>query len=510
MQAMNLATILARHARSHGDRCAVIFEGQRLTWRDLDHRVNRAAQALAALGVGRGDAVAFVLPNGLELLELYWACARLGAVSVPLSPMLRGPGLAALIADSGARCVIAHCEVLGAVDAVRDALPAVAAEHYLSVGAGDAEGWRDYTALCAEAPPSTPPDAGVRADDVFNIIYSSGTTGLPKGIVLSHQVRAWYGALFSGCFRLTPESVVLQTGSLVFNGALLMMFACFHAGATLVLHRQFDPRAFIDTVEAEGVSHCMLVPAQTIAVLRAPAFDPARLASLSMLLSLGAPMLRQHKDELAACLPGRFHELYGLTEGFVTILDRDDAARKPDSVGVPPPLFEMRIVDDQGRDLPPGEVGEIIGRGPILMQGYHRRPDLTAEAVRDGWLHSGDLGRVDDHGFLYLVDRKKDLIISAGVNVYPRDIEEILATHPAVRECAVFGVPDARRGETPVAAVLLREGATVTGVALAEWLNARVAAAYQRVREVRILDDFPRSTAGKTLKRTLREHWQDG
>ncbi|HRQ65657.1 MAG TPA: class I adenylate-forming enzyme family protein [Xanthomonadaceae bacterium] len=507
---MNLATILARNARSHGDRCAVVFDGQRLTWRELDGRVNRLGHALAALGIGRGDAVAFVLPNGLELLALYWACARLGAVSVPLSPMLRGAGLASLIADSGARCVIAHRDVLAAVDAARDALSGVSVGHFLSVDAYHASGWRDLATLCAEAPPTALPDAGVGADDAFNIIYSSGTTGLPKGIVLSHGVRAWYGALFSGCFRIAPESMVLQTGSLVFNGALLMMFACFHAGATLVLHRGFDASAFIDAVEAERVSHCMLVPAQTIAVLRTPGFEPERLASLSMLLSLGAPMLRQYKDELAACLPGRYHELYGLTEGFVTVLDRGDVARKPDSVGVPLPLFEMRIVDDEGHDVSPGEVGEIIGRGPILMQGYHRQPDLTAAAIRDGWLYSGDLGRVDADGFLHLVDRKKDLIISAGINVYPRDIEEILATHPAVRECAVFGVADDRRGETPVAAVLLHDGETVTAIALAEWLNARVAAAYQRVREVRIQDDFPRSTAGKTLKRELRERWQDG
>jgi long-chain acyl-CoA synthetase len=504
---MNLATILAGHARHHGERCAVVCAGQRLSWRDLDARVNRAARVLAGVGVRKGDAVAFVLPNGLELLTLYWACARLGAVAVPLSPMLREAGLASLLADSGAVSVVAHAGLLDALDAVRTQMEAIPPESWLSVAATPRPGWRDFTALCAAAAEVPLTEADLSPDHAFNIIYSSGTTGLPKGIVLSHEVRAWYGALFSASFRLTPRSVVLQTGSLVFNGALLMMFACFHAGATLVLEPRFEAAAFLDRAEAERATHCMLVPAQTIAVLRDPGFAPDRLASLEMLLSLGAPMLKEHKDELSRLLPGRYHELYGLTEGFVTILDRDDFARKSDSVGVPPPLFEMRIVDEQGREVAPGEVGEIVGRGPILMQGYHRRPQQTAEAIRDGWLHTGDLGRVDADGFLYLVDRKKDLIISAGVNVYPRDIEEVLATHPAVREVAVFGVPDAKRGETPVAAVLLRAGAAATGAELAAWLNARVAAGYQRVREVRVLEDFPRSSAGKTLKRELRARW---
>jgi acyl-CoA synthetase (AMP-forming)/AMP-acid ligase II len=504
---MNVASILAGHARHHGDRCAVVCAGQRVGWRDLDARVNRAARVLAGIGVGRGDAVAFVLPNGLELLTLYWACARLGAVAVPLSPMLRETGLASLLADSGAVCVVAHSELLDTLEPVRTLLDTISSGGWLTLAATPRPGWRDFAGLCAAASAAPLAEAELPAGHPCHIIYSSGTTGLPKGIVLSHDVRAWYGALFSGSFRLTRKSVVLQTGSLVFNGALLMMFACFHAGATLVLEPRFEPAAFLERAETEAATHCMLVPAQTVALLRDPGFAPDRLDALEVLLSLGAPMLREHKDELARLLPGRYHELYGLTEGFVTILDRDDFARKPDSVGVPPPLFELRIVDDQGREVPVGTVGEIVGRGPILMQGYHRRPEQTAEAIRDGWLHSGDLGRVDADGFLYLVDRKKDLIVSAGVNVYPRDIEEVLATHPAVREVAVFGVPDARRGETPVAAVLLRKGVTVSGAELAAWLNARVAAAYQRVREVRVLEDLPRSSAGKTLKRELKARW---
>jgi acyl-CoA synthetase (AMP-forming)/AMP-acid ligase II len=224
-----------------------------------------------------------------------------------------------------------------------------------------------------------------------------------------------------------------------------------------------------------------------------------------MILSLGAPLHLEHKQRLEALLPGRFHELYGLTEGFVTVLDKTDFQRKPGSVGACTPFFEMRICDDQGNDLPPGEVGEIVGRGPILSPGYYKRPDLTEGAIKDGWLFTGDLGYLDADGFLYLVDRKKDMIISGGVNVYPRDIEEVAVRHPAVAEVAVFGVPDSKWGETPVAAVLLKPDQSVDEAALRDWINANVEAKFQRVSRVVIRDTFPRSAAGKTLKRSLRE-----
>jgi acyl-CoA synthetase (AMP-forming)/AMP-acid ligase II len=254
----------------------------------------------------------------------------------------------------------------------------------------------------------------------------------------------------------------------------------------------------------------MLVPSQIIAILNAKGFDPARLASLEMILSLGAPLHQEHKDRLNALLPRRFYELYGLTEGFVTVLDRDDAVRKSGSVGVPPPFYSMRIVDDDGQDLPAGAIGEIVGRGPITMPGYYNRPEETKRALRDGWLYTGDLGYVDEEGFLYLVDRKKDMIDSGGVKVYPKDIEEIAARHPAIREVAVFGIPHAKWGETPVAAVVLREQGCAGEAELRDWINARVAAKYQRVDRVLVLTEFPRNTAGKTLKRELRAPFWEG
>jgi acyl-CoA synthetase (AMP-forming)/AMP-acid ligase II len=227
-----------------------------------------------------------------------------------------------------------------------------------------------------------------------------------------------------------------------------------------------------------------------------------------MLCSLGAPLHLEHKQELDRRLPGRFYELYGLTEGFITILDRDDFPAKPGSVGVPPPLYEMRIVDDDGVELPAGEVGEIVGRGPITTPGYWNRPDLTADAIRDGWLYSGDLGFVDDDGFLYLVDRKKDLIISGGVNVYPRDIEEVIVQHPDVIDVAVFGVADARWGETPVAAVRIRPGSSADPAALQAWVNERVSR-FQKVKEVQVRSEFPLSVAGKTLRRVLKSEYME-
>jgi acyl-CoA synthetase (AMP-forming)/AMP-acid ligase II len=368
---------------------------------------------------------------------------------------------------------------------------------------GAAGDFADYAAL-TEAQPSAFTPTRCSADDLFNIMYTSGTTGMPKGIMHSHYVRSMYCLLMAAAYRMSPESRTLHAGAIVFNGAYVTMMPTFYLGGTYVLLPQFDAETTIAAIERERITHVMLVPAQIIAILASSAYRPERLASLECILSLGAPLLQEHKDRLNADLPGRFYELYGLTEGFVTILDRHEAQAKSGSVGRPTQFFEMRIVDGDGRDLPPGEIGEIVGRGPILMQGYYKRPDLTAEAVRDGWLFTGDMGYADEAGFLHLVDRKKDMIDSGGVKVYPRDLEEIAARHPAVKDVAVFGIPHEKWGETPIAAVILKEGATATGEALRDWINDHVAARYQRVAEVVVMQDFPRSAAGKTLKREMR------
>ncbi|MGZ5098826.1 MAG: class I adenylate-forming enzyme family protein [Usitatibacter sp.] len=501
---LELATLISRQARYRPDAVAVVFEGQRLTYAQFWGRVARAGNMLRALGIEPGDKVATLAANSLELLEVYWAVPTIGATLVPLSPLLLREGLASLLRGSDARCLIAQSSMLPVLREMPDDLPS----HVLLIDGGSPD-FRNYLALCAAQPETLVP-AQVTESDLFNIMFTSGTTGVPKGIMHTHFVRSMYATLMGPAFRMTPESRTLHSGAIVFNGAFVTMMPSFYLGGTYILLRQFDAEETIAAIERERVTHVMLVPAQIVALLGAPGFDPRRLASLECVVSLGAPLLQQDKDRLNAELPGRLYELYGLTEGFVTILDRSEAVRKGGSVGVPPAFFHMRIVREDGSDAAPGEAGEIAGRGPMLMTGYYKRPDLTADAIRDGWLHTGDIGHVDDEGYLHLVDRKKDMIDSGGVKVYPRDIEEVAAQHPDVREVAVFGVPHDKWGETPHAAVILRAGASVTAEAIRDWINERVGARFQRVSSVTIMAEFPRSTAGKTLKRELREpYWAE-
>ena len=474
---LSLEALTARHAHYRPRELALVHGDERLTHAELDARANRVANALLGLGLRAGDGVGIVLPNCTTLLLLYIAAMKTGIVAVPMSTLLREGALAGLLEDAGVSTVVT------------------------------AESLPEFESLAAAAPSTPPPAPNLPDDHPLTILYSSGTTGEPKGIVHTHRIREAYATGFASSFRIGTDSVVLHSGSLAFNGAFVTLLPALYVGCTYVLLPAFDPDGVLATLAGERVTHTMLVPTQIVSLLGRPGFDEAGLPALECLLSLGAPLLLEHKQELMRRLPRRLYELYGLTEGFVTVLDRDDVARKPGSVGVPPPLYEVRIAGADGEELPTGEVGEIVGRGPITMPGYHRRPDLTAEALVDGWLRSGDLGYVDDDGFLYLVDRKKDLVISGGVNVYPRDIEEVAVRHPDVVDVAVFGVPNERWGESPIAAIRLRPGSAVPADELRDWINERVPARYQRVREVVIVDEFPLSAAGKTLRRVIRDDY---
>jgi len=509
---MNIGTLLPRHARYRKDHCALVVGDQRLSFGELNKHVNQLANALLNSGIQKGEKIATLLPNCLELMVAYWACAKTGIVIVPGSTLLLPGGLITLINDSDTRLILADQSFAQTLEQILEQLPEIERDAVVLTceEPSAALKFRGYQQFTAAASTENPPDAQLVDSDVYNIMYSSGTTGAPKGIVHTHYVRAMYCTLFASAWRMTPESVVLHAGAIVFNGAMLDLMPWMFVGCTYNLHTSFDAGRVIAAIKSEQVTHVVMVPSQIIALLEHPEFDPGAMVSLEMIQNVGAPLHVKHKQKLNELLPGRFYELYGLTEGFMTILDKHDAIRKVGSVGVPPAFYEMRILDEQGQECAPGTVGEICGRGPLIMSGYYKRDDLTRQALVDGWLHSGDAGYVDAQGYLYLVDRMKDMIISGGVNVYPKDIEEIIIQHPQVRDVAVFGVADEKWGEVPVAAVILRGSEGLSETALIEWTNSRVDAKFQRISAVLLLEKFPYNIAGKVLKRELREQYGVG
>jgi acyl-CoA synthetase (AMP-forming)/AMP-acid ligase II len=502
-----IPALVRLHAEREPDRVALVLDGRCMNYRELDVLMGRIAAGLQRDGVRPRDAVAICAASSPEYAAVFFGGLRAGAAVAPLSPTATAESLRAMVEDSGAK----HFFLDAAVAATL-----APAEMPDGVKRISLDGSNAGVPLDDWLPPegSKPKEIEAAPDDPFNIIYSSGTTGTPKGIVQPNSMR-WAHVRRGMFYGYGAGAITMISTPLYSNTTLVSFLPTIALGGTAVLMQKFDVEKFLALCEQERVSHAMLVPAQYKRIMEHPNFGKYDLSNFRAKFSTSAPFPAALKADVLKRWPGGLIDSYGLTEGGGTcVLFAHEFPEKLHTVGKPAPGHDIRLIGEDGREAAKGEAGEVVGRSAIMMTEYHNRPDLTAaaewfDAGGNRFLRTGDIGRFDDDGFLTLIDRRKDMIISGGFNVYPSDLEAVLARHEAVAEAAVVGTPSACWGETPVAFVVLREGHDIAPEALREWANQQLGKT-QRIAEIRLKNELPRSPIGKVLKRELRRELPAG
>jgi len=479
----------------------------RLDYGALDARVNQLADLLAARGLRKGDRLAALMLNSAAFIETLFACAKLGAIFLPINFRLSPAEVLFILQDSAAHMIVYHAPFAPLVAPVR-AQTGLLHGFYIGGETAPMPGDEPYEAALS-AGRNRPPRIPVAQSDPHAMMYTSGTTGRPKGAVLTHGNTTWnaFNLLLSEG-ALSSEDVVLTVAPMFHIGGLnVHTLPALYKGARIVVQPRFDPAEALRAVEAERVTMMFLVPTMWLAISRLPDFDRYDLSSLRALMTGGAPTPLPLL-EFFQSRGYKFFEGFGMTETApnACFLAAKDAARKNGSVGKPLAHVRMRIVDEADRDVPQGEVGELVMRGPNLFIGYWNRPEATEEAFRNGWFHSGDLCRQDEEGFYYIVDRKKDMFISGGENVYPVEVEQVLNCHPKVSELALIGVPDEHWGEVGMLIVVPRAGEEITLAEMATFCEGKLAH-FKVPRHIAVVDALPRNATGKVLKHMLRRQY---
>ncbi|MBW2058001.1 MAG: long-chain-fatty-acid--CoA ligase [Deltaproteobacteria bacterium] len=511
---MSLGDIIRRNARLFPNRIAYMSDTQQITFRQFDQRINRLYGALRKKGLAKGDRVAILSYTRPEYMEVFGVAEKGGFITVPVNWRLKGEELAYQFNDSGAKALILQSPFVETINEIR---PKIGVKHYICIG-DRPEGMEAYEEVLKENPP-VEPDVEIEDDDVVYIIYTSGTTGRPNGAMITHRGQ-------QECSRSMAIEVGIRRvekhleGMMLFHiGPRSFLFPIFHRGCTNYLVERFDARRFLEIIEKERITTTELVPTQIAMILDLPDHDKYETSSLHTIFYAAMPMPvallkrgierfgqvfvqgfgQTETGPLISCFCREYHNPYG---------DEKDLARLG-SAGQPAIDVDVKIVNDQGKELGCNEVGEILAKHVWIMKGYWNKPELTAETLRDGWVHTGDMGYMDEDGFLYIVDRKKDMIVSGGENIYPREVEEVLYDHPAVREAAVIGVPSEKWGEDVKAIIALKSGREATEAEIIEFCKERLAS-YKKPKSVEFMDELPKTGSGKIYKAALRDRYWKG
>ena len=499
---INIGGLLTKRAAMTPDREGLVCEGIRRTYKQLNGRANRLANTMKALGVDHGDRVGLLALNEPEYLDMYFGLGKIGAILVPINHRLAGPEIEYILSDCEAKVLVFGKEFAEVVDSIRNDIPA---KDLIAIFDDPPEWAKSYESVIGDASDEEPEEEG-GDDDTLTILYTSGTTGRPKGAMLTHTYYFWNSVNLMSTLGTDVGETTLIALPLFHIGALAGPPWLVHGGGRAVLLRTLDPKRFLELIQEEKVNGFGSVPQLLDFLKLVPDFEKYDWSSIKVILVYAAPVPVALIEEYAAA-GIKVRQLYGLTEcNTATVLDGENAIAKVGSCGKPFFHTEVRVVDDNDQDVGPEVKGEVLLRAPNVMKGYWNRPEETEAALKDGWLHTGDVGRLDEEGFLYIMDRKKDMIISGGENIYPAEIEDSLRHNPKILDVGVIGYPHEKWGEAVMAVVAVKEGEELTEAELLEWCQGKIGK-FKIPKKVVFTDAIPRTPTGKILKRVLRDEY---